>query len=184
MYNMGMKDLWTHLKETQKPIVLYGMGNGADKIISVLNTYDIKISGVFASDGFVREKTFHGFKVTDYKTAKQTFGETTAPSGLKVMYGKNNRMNDLLTTKIASKSDIWFHVKDAAGAHVVLLCEQNVPTNEDIEFAAKVAAENSSVAASGLVAVDYTKVRFVKKPTGAKPGMVIYTEQKTAFLRL
>ncbi len=70
-----MKDLWTYLKESTKPIVLYGMGNGADKIISVLNRYDIKISGVFASDGFVREKIFHGFKVTDYKTAKQTFGD-------------------------------------------------------------------------------------------------------------
>ncbi len=68
-------DLWQHLKQTQKPIVLYGMGNGADKIISVLNRYDIKVSGVFASDGFVREKIFHGFKVTDYKTAKETFGD-------------------------------------------------------------------------------------------------------------
>ena len=70
-----MKDLWTVLKETDKPIVLYGMGNGADKIISVLNRYDIKISGVFASDGFVRPKVFHGFAVTDYKTAKETFGD-------------------------------------------------------------------------------------------------------------
>ena len=69
-----MKDLWTYLKTANKPIVLYGMGNGADKIISVLNRYDIKVSGVFASDGFVRPKTFHGFKVTDYKTAKDTFG--------------------------------------------------------------------------------------------------------------
>lgn len=68
-------DLWNYLKETQKPIVLYGMGNGADKIISVLNRYSIKVSGVFASDGFVRQKTFHGFNVTDYKTAKQTFGD-------------------------------------------------------------------------------------------------------------
>lgn len=63
------------MKTTQKPIVLYGMGNGADKIISVLNNYGIKISGVFASDGFVREKIFHGFKVTDYKSAKETFGD-------------------------------------------------------------------------------------------------------------
>ncbi len=70
-----MKDLWTYLKETKKPIVLYGMGNGADKIISVLDKYDIKISGVFASDGFVRQKEFHGFKVTDYATAKQNFGD-------------------------------------------------------------------------------------------------------------
>ena len=68
-------DLWNYLKQTKKPIVLYGMGNGADKIISVLNRYDIKVAGVFASDGFVREKYFHGFKVTDYKTAKETFGD-------------------------------------------------------------------------------------------------------------
>ena len=68
-------DLWNYLKNTQKPIVLYGMGNGADKIISVLNSYDINISGVFASDGFVRQKIFHGFKVTDYKTAKEAFGD-------------------------------------------------------------------------------------------------------------
>ncbi len=66
-------DLWNYLKTTQKPIVLYGMGNGADKIISVLNRYNIEISGVFASDGFVHQKIFHGFKVTDYKTAKGTF---------------------------------------------------------------------------------------------------------------
>ncbi len=114
---------------------------------------------------------------------KQTFGEEVSPSGLRVLYGKNNRMNDLLTTKTASKNDIWFHVKDAAGAHVVLFCGQNTPNDKDIEFAAKIAAENSSVAAAGLVAVDYTAVKFVKKPSGAKPGMVTYTEQKTVFVR-
>lgn len=70
-----MKDLWNYLKTAKKPIVLYGMGNGADKIISVLDRYDIKISGVFASDGFVRAKAFHGFAVTDYKTAKENFGD-------------------------------------------------------------------------------------------------------------
>ncbi len=63
------------MKEATKPIVLYGMGNGADKIISALDRYDIKISGVFASDGFVRQKIFHGFKVTDYNTAKENFGD-------------------------------------------------------------------------------------------------------------
>ncbi len=70
-----MKDLWNYLKEATKPIVLYGMGNGADKIISVLNRYGVKISGVFASDGFVRQKVFHDFAVTDYNTAKSTFGD-------------------------------------------------------------------------------------------------------------
>ncbi len=75
MYNKDMKDLWQYLKESKKPILLYGMGDGADKIISVLNRYGIKISGVFASDGFVRQKRFHGFEVTDYKTAKSRFGD-------------------------------------------------------------------------------------------------------------
>lgn len=70
-----MKDLWNYLKTAKKPIVLYGMGNGADKIISVLNSYNIEVSGVFVSDGFVRKKTFHGFEITDYATAKSRFGD-------------------------------------------------------------------------------------------------------------
>lgn len=70
-----MTDLWNYLKTASKPILLYGMGDGADKIISVLNRYGIKISGVFASDGFVRKKIFHGFEVCDYTTAKSRFGD-------------------------------------------------------------------------------------------------------------
>ena len=57
------QDLWRYLQSVKKPVVLYGMGNGADKIINVLNTYGIKISGIFATDGFVRDKCFHGFKL-------------------------------------------------------------------------------------------------------------------------
>ena len=68
-----MKDLWNYLSETQKPIVLYGMGDGADKVIRVLDNKGIKVSGVFASDTFVRNKTFRGFKVTNYLTAKELF---------------------------------------------------------------------------------------------------------------
>lgn len=68
-------DLWNYLKETKKPIVLYGMGNGADKIIKVLDGTGIPFKGVFASDGFVREKVFHGFKVTDFATLQKEFGD-------------------------------------------------------------------------------------------------------------
>ncbi len=118
------------------------------------------------------------------QAAKQTFGEEVSPSGLRVLYGKNNRMNDLLTVKTASKNDLWFHAKGVAGSHVVILCGQNTPTDKDIEFAAKIAAEHSSAVSQVTVPVDYTAVRFVKKPSGAKPGMVIYTEQKTVFIRL
>ena len=67
-------DVWTNLKNANKPILLYGMGDGADKVIAACDSKDIKISGVFASDGFSKNKCFHGFNVTDYSTAKETFG--------------------------------------------------------------------------------------------------------------
>ena len=73
-YNGSMKtDLWNYLKTTKKPIVLYGMGNGADKIIKVLESRGIAIKGVFASDGFVRKKFFHGFELISYNEAKEQF---------------------------------------------------------------------------------------------------------------
>lgn len=72
-----MKDIWETLETSQKPVVLYGMGNGADKIISVCEKYGIKISGVFSSDSFVRDKTFHGMPVTGYSAAKRKFGDMT-----------------------------------------------------------------------------------------------------------
>lgn len=67
-------DLWEYLKNAKKPIVLYGMGNGADKIISVLDSFGIKFNGVFATDGFVRDKYFHGFKLATYSQLKEKFG--------------------------------------------------------------------------------------------------------------
>ena len=69
------KELWQYLKTVTKPIVLYGMGNGADKIIAVLNDYGIPFNGVFASDGFVRNKEFHGFKISTYNELKAKFGD-------------------------------------------------------------------------------------------------------------
>ena len=70
-----MNDLWHYLSTVSKPIVLYGMGNGADKIIKYAEQHNIKISGVFVSDGFVRNKNFHDMKITDYSTAKEIFGD-------------------------------------------------------------------------------------------------------------
>ena len=70
-----MMDLWNSLKNTKKKIVLYGMGNGADKIIKVLEDYDVEVSGVFATDGFVRNKIFHGFNLTTYDSLKEQFGD-------------------------------------------------------------------------------------------------------------
>ena len=69
------KELWSYLKTAQKPIVLYGMGNGADKIINTLNYFGIEFQGVFASDGFVRNKLFHSHKISSYNELKQKFGD-------------------------------------------------------------------------------------------------------------
>ena len=69
------KDLWTHLKETDKPILMYGMGNGADKILAVCEKYGIEISDFFASDGFVRGHSFHGKVVLSYSQAKEKYGD-------------------------------------------------------------------------------------------------------------
>lgn len=68
------KDLWTYLKETSKPIVMYGMGNGADKILAALDEYGITVSDFFASDGFVRGHTFHGKTVLSYADVKEKYG--------------------------------------------------------------------------------------------------------------
>lgn len=69
------KELWQYLKTVNKPIVLYGMGNGADKIIDVLNVYGIQFQGIFASDGFVRDKYFHSHKIASYSQLKARFGD-------------------------------------------------------------------------------------------------------------
>ena len=68
-------ELWKYLKTVKKPIVLYGMGNGADKIINVLNSFGIEFHGVFASDGFVRNKTFHGHNISSFAELEEKFGE-------------------------------------------------------------------------------------------------------------
>ena len=109
------------------------------------------------------------------------FAEFISPSGLRVLMGKNNTQNDVLTLKTANKNDLWFHTKNVAGSHVVL-CTDGTHTDEDILFAATLAAKNSKAAASGQVAVDYTPVKFIKKPNGAKPGMVVYSTNSTVYV--
>ena len=88
----------------------------------------------------------------------------------------------MLTTGIASKQDLWFHTKDIAGSHVIIMCGGKAVSDETVLKAALLAAKNSKAANSSKVAVDYTPIKFVKKPNGAKPGMVIYTTNKTIFV--
>ncbi len=101
--------------------------------------------------------------------------------GYTVLVGKNNIQNDNLTFKLASKGDVWFHVKDMPGSHVILQCDGEEPGEGDYTEAAEIAAYFSG-ASAGPVAVDYTRVKNIKKPAGAKPGFVIYKTNYTAFV--
>ncbi len=101
--------------------------------------------------------------------------------GYEVLCGKNNTQNDYLTFKLASKFDWWFHVKALPGSHVVLLCGGDEPGEDDLTEAAVIAATFSKAARGIPAAVDYTRVKNVKKPPGSKPGYVTYSTNSTAY---
>ena len=99
-------------------------------------------------------------------------------NGYKIYVGRNNKENDWLTVSFASKTDYWFHTKDVQGSHVILKADKEV--NDDILVkVAEIAAKHSKAEMSSNVPVDYCLVQFVKKPNGSKPGMVIFTNNKT-----
>lgn len=103
--------------------------------------------------------------------------------GFTIYVGRNNVQNDQLTLKTAKNYDLWFHVKDAAGSHVIVTAVKDKPfTDTLIRQAAMLAAHNSKAAGSSNVAVDYTIVKNVHKPNGAKPGMVIYDNYNTEYV--
>ena len=102
-----------------------------------------------------------------------------ASDGTDIFVGKNNRQNDALTAKAAGE-DIWLHTKDIPGSHVIL--KSPAPSREALYEACLLAAWYSKARGSENVPVDYTPRKYVKKPGGAKPGMVIYTTNKTAYV--
>lgn len=103
--------------------------------------------------------------------------------GFNLFIGKNNLQNDYLSLKFAKNKDLWLHTKDIHGAHVIIKQKgQEDFSDEVILHAAELAAYYSKARHSSQVPVDYTLVKYVHKPSGAKPGMVIYTDQKTVFV--
>ncbi len=108
--------------------------------------------------------------------------EFRSSTGLRISVGKNNTQNDLLTCKLAGKGDIWFHTQKIHGSHVILWTEGEEPDLASVNEAARLAAWFSQGRESGKVPVDYTPARYVKKPAGARPGMVVYTTYETAWV--
>ena len=105
--------------------------------------------------------------------------EFRSSAGLRILVGRNNRQNDRLTTKDADKRDIWLHTQKIHGSHVILCTDGTEPDEQSLMEAASLAAYFSQAQGSTKVPVDYTPVKFVKKPAGAKPGMVVYTTYQT-----
>ena len=96
-----------------------------------------------------------------------------------LLVGKNNIQNDYLTTKLAKSTDIWFHTKEIHGSHAILQTHGETPSIDVIIRCAQIAAYYSKAKQSSNVPVDYTLIKYVKKPSGSKPGFVIFTHNNT-----
>ncbi|MCO7127988.1 NFACT family protein [Sporolactobacillus shoreicorticis] len=114
------------------------------------------------------------------KKNKPAIDQYFAADGTLILVGKNNKQNDYLTTKEAAREEIWLHTKNIPGSHVVIRSQN--PSEHVLMEAANLAAFYSKSRMGSGVPVDYTKVKYVKKPSGAKPGFVIYTDQKTIYV--
>ena len=106
----------------------------------------------------------------------------TAPDGTTILVGKNNFQNDKLTTKTAAYNDTWFHTKNIPGSHVIVRNGGAELAKDTLELAAMLAAHFSKAQDGSNTPVDYTQIRYVKKPSGAKPGFVIFTNQTTVYV--
>ncbi len=126
-------------------------------------------------DGYLRGR---GKKQPGFQRASKP-REFRSSAGLRILVGRNNRQNDRLTTKDADKRDIWLHTQKIHGSHVILCTGGTEPDEQSLMEAASLAAYFSQAQGSAKVPVDYTPVKFVKKPAGAKPGMVVYATYQT-----
>ena len=125
---------------------------------------------------------------TGYLKARRGGKERQRPSaplryrsstGMEILVGRSNLQNDALTTKTARKGDVWLHVQKVHGSHVLIRCDGGEVDAATLEEAASLAVYHSQAAEGGKIPVDYTRARYVKKPAGALPGMVVYTDYST-----
>ncbi len=132
-----------------------------------------------------RELTETGYIKAQKNERKQQKVKESAPlsymssGGFEILVGRSNSQNDRLTLKIAHKGDIWLHTQKIHGSHVIIRCAGENVDDATLAEAASLAALHSQSSGGGKVSVDYTRVKFVKKPQGSLPGMVIYTDYST-----
>ena len=128
--------------------------------------------------GYIREKT--GGKKVKLPPPRKPM-RFVSDSGVEILVGRGNVQNDELTFKTARRTDLWFHVQKIPGSHVIVSQAEGEADELTIRQAATLAVTHSQASTGGKTAVDYTMVRFVKKPSGSKPGRVIYTDYTTVI---
>ena len=138
-----------------------------------------EIRSELQEQGYIRQQRQKKKQKTPAPLAPMEFHSS---DGFRILIGRNNRQNDQLTLRQANNNDLWLHVKDHPGSHTVVLSEHKDITETAIREAAQMAAYFSRCRDSENVAVDYTQIRNVSKPGGAKPGMVIYVKYKTVYV--
>ncbi|MBR0130387.1 MAG: NFACT family protein [Firmicutes bacterium] len=137
------------------------------------------IQDELVEQGFMRRRKAAPGRQKKTKIKPRSFD---LPGGYKVLVGRNNIENDFITLKMGQKTDWWFHTKDIHGSHCVLICEGKDPQQDTMWAAAAIAAWFSKGQQSQNVPVDYAQLKFVKKPAGAKPGKVIFTNNGTVYV--
>jgi len=148
------------------------------------NTTIDEIKLELIESGYIKDKQKYKKKKKSKNKIKinDDFKKYRSSDGFLIFAGKNNKQNDYLTLKYANNTDLWFHTKDIAGTHVIIKKHLEVVPEQTLLEAAMIAAYNSKGKLSSNVPVDYTLVKNVSKPSGAKPGMVIYVKNKTLYV--
>ena len=156
-----------------------------ESVLSFLeNTDDVaeieSIRAELVETGYIRRRRqAGGFKEKKYKPVPYRY---TLSNGMSVLVGRNNKENDILTFKTAGNKDLWLHTKDIPGSHVIVQSGGAELDEEAVWEAAAIAASHSKARTSENVPVDYVQIKYVKKPAGAKPGMVIFTNNRTVYV--
>ncbi|WP_053956934.1 Rqc2 family fibronectin-binding protein [Inediibacterium massiliense] len=172
----AQNEIDTQLKDADDEILYF-----ENLIQTIENTSDLEnieeIRLELMEEGYIKKKKISSKKHTPSKPMS-----FISSDGYSILVGKNNKQNDQLTLKIASKKDLWLHTKDIPGSHVIIVTHNEEVPQATILEAAELAAYFSKGKISSNVPVDYTTVKYVKKPNGAKPGMVIYENNKTIYI--
>ncbi len=174
--------------QTAEKVLAEQIAKGEEELIYLDSVADALSRAVTAEDiDALRQELQEGGYLRAAKNGKRTAVPIkpktfVSDDGFTILVGRNNVENDRLTTKTARGSDIWMHTKNIAGSHVIVLCEGKTPPDRTLEQAAILAALHSKASEGKQVPVDYTQVKNVHKPAGAKPGFVIYETNRTAYV--